>query len=143
MSDTITLKWTEEIEDKEIPEDSDDRWSEVEFEEDFPAKMEVCGRCDGHGTHMNESMGSYGYSAEEFDRDFDDDEKEEYFKRGGIYDVTCTECKGRNVVPVVNESLFTAEQKAMYARFVEYDEERAQSDAEFEAESRMERLMGC
>jgi len=139
MSDTIKLTWTQECED----ENSTDFGEDIEFEEEFPAKMEVCGRCEGHGSHMNESMGSYGYSSEEFDREFDDDEKKEYFKRGGIYDVRCTECHDLRVVPIVNESLFTAEQKKMYAAFVEYDEDRTRYDAEDAAEARMERLMGC
>lgn len=130
----VTLTWFEESDDDD----------EVEMEEKFPAKLEVCWKCEGHGTHLTPSIGEHAYSSEEFYESFDDEEsREQYFKRGGIYDVTCHECKGRNVLPVVDESAFNEEQKAMYARFVVADEERARHDAECREEARMERMMGC
>jgi hypothetical protein len=68
---------------------------------EIPAKHEVCDRCEGHGTHLNPSIGEHAYTQEEFDEAFDDDEsRENYFKRGGIYDVTCHDCGGKRVVAV-------------------------------------------
>lgn len=139
MSNTIELTWTEEDED----ENSESYGDEIEFVETFPAKMEVCPNCEGHGTHLREGMRYHAYTREEFENEFDDEMKEEYFKRGGIYDVQCSECKGLRVVPVVNEDALNKEQKELYARYQKYEEERAQDDAAYEAECRMERLMGC
>ncbi len=133
MSDTITLTWIEE----------DDNGNEIEFEEEFPSKMEVCSRCEGHGMHLHPDIGSHAYSMEEFNNEFDDEGKEEYFRRGGIYDVKCEECKGLRVVPVVAENLFNEKHKELYARYEEYERERARHDAEYESMCRMERMMGC
>lgn len=51
---------------------------------------------------MNESMRSHAYTLEEFNRDFDDEEKQEYFRRGGMYDVQCPTCHGKNVVEEID-----------------------------------------
>ncbi len=103
-------------------------WTDEETEEEvthtFPSKNEVCSRCEGFGSHLNPSIGEHAYTMEEFNEAFDDEGKEEYFKRGGIYDVTCYECKGNKVVPVVDEENLTEEQKKLYAQYEEYEEER-------------------
>lgn len=96
----------------------------------FPSVNEVCGHCEGYGTHLNPSIGQHAYSQEEFNESFDDEGKEEYFKRGGIYDVQCEVCKGNKVVPAVDESRLSDEQKALYAQYQESEEESARSDAE-------------
>src|ERR1700744_5970426 len=86
----------------------------------LPSKKIVCTRCDGHGTHLNPSIGSHAYSAEEFDEAFEpgSEEREHYFRRGGMYDVSCEECKGKNVVDVVDEdSCKSAEDKAHLAAY--------------------------
>jgi RecJ-like exonuclease len=110
-----------------------------EIELDLPYRMEVCGNCEGHGTVMNESMRNHAYSAEEFAESFPEDEdREQYFKRGGIYDVVCTACHGKNVVPVVDEERLTKEQKAEYEEYLKH----AQEMARYAAEDRREREMG-
>lgn len=101
-----------------------------EIEHSFPAKNEVCSRCEGHGSHLNPSIGSHAYTLEEFNESFDDEGREEYFKRGGIYDVQCEECKGKNVVLVADENNFSAEDKVLYTQYQEYEEQRAQWDHE-------------
>jgi hypothetical protein len=89
---TDTIEWLEN-------EGSDD-----EILHKLPAKYEVCGRCEGHGTHLNPSIGEHCYTQEEFDEAFDDDEsREAYFTRGGMYDVQCEECHGARVVLVIDE----------------------------------------
>lgn len=106
----------------------------------LPARHEVCSRCEGHGTHLNPSIGEHAYTMEEFHEAFDDEEARQYFTRGGIYDVTCQECLGRNVVKVVDVSACSSpEQKALLKRF--QDSER--DDAEYEALCRSEARMGC
>ena len=114
-----------------------------EIEVKLPAKKEVCPRCEGHGTHLTPSIGEHAYSAEEFYEAFSEEEdRAEYFKRGGIYDVTCHECKGQNVIDVVDEDACTSdEQKAHLAAWENEEEEHARYEAEARAEARMERLM--
>ena len=121
----------------------DDDGNETEHE--LPSKMIVCERCEGHGTHLTPSIGEHAYSQEEFYDSFDDEGREEYFRRGGIYDVTCFDCKGKNVVQVVDSELCEKNEKLkpIYEQWCEQEEDRAQSDAEYESVCRMERLMGC
>lgn len=114
----------------------DDEGEEVKHT--FPAVNEVCDDCEGNGTVMNESMRSYAYTSD--DEEMHDPEfREEYFKRGGIYDVQCPTCKGNNVVPVVNEeALKTDEEKALFKSYQESEERSARYDAEDRAIRRME-----
>lgn len=97
---------------------------------DLPSKMEVCPDCDGHGTTLCEGMKGHAYSAEEFAEDFDPEEQGEYFKRGGMYDVQCSTCKGKNVVPVVDEEELTPAQKEFYEAYCEYESTCARFDRE-------------
>lgn len=101
----------------------DDDGGEVEYS--LPAKNEVCSRCEGHGTHLNPSIGEHAYSAEEFAESFDEEEQEEYFRHGGMYDVSCEVCKGNRVVPIVNEDALNTEQKKIYDRWQEQEEDAA------------------
>jgi RecJ-like exonuclease len=106
----------------------DDEGEEVEHT--FPSVNEVCPRCEGFGTHLTPSIGQHAYSQEEFYESFaDEEDREQYFKRGGIYDVTCEECKGNKVVPVVDERHLTEDQKKVYKEWQEYQEEVAREDA--------------
>jgi RecJ-like exonuclease len=75
------------------------RHSDREFEVVFPARYEVCDRCDGKGTHTNPAIDGNGISPEEFRED--PDFEEAYFR--GDYDVSCSVCHGQRVVAVVDE----------------------------------------
>jgi len=76
--------------------------------ETLPAKFIVCPECEGHGVVLNPSMAGHCYTQEDFNEAFDDeDDRAEYFKRGGKYDVQCPHCKGKNVVLVVDYLNFT------------------------------------
>ena len=78
----------------------------------LPAMFIVCQNCEGHGTVMNLNMGGHCYTQEEFDEQFDADDRHEYFKRGGKYDVQCPLCKGARVLKVIAADEFlTDEQK--------------------------------
>lgn len=111
-----------------------------EVEAELPATNEVCAKCDGHGTHLNPSIGDHAYSAEEFAESFDEEEREEYFRRGGRYDVTCECCKGKNVVKVINrEACTTEEQKAHLVAYDAHMEEEEMYESERRAEARWER----
>lgn len=98
---------------------------------ELPSKLEVCGRCRGRGVHDHEAF-SNGISMDEFreDPDFYDD------YRAGVYDVTCSECGGRNVVPVVDEVLTTAADLQAYYRHL-------QEEASYRRECEAERRMGA
>ncbi len=109
-----------------------------EEEVSFPVKLEVCSRCEGHGTHLTPSIGEHAYTSEEFFEEFDEEGREEYFKRGGMYDVRCTRCNGKNVEPVIDEDAVKRDPvlAAQYARLEEQWEEEAQDRAERESERR-------
>jgi len=62
----------------------------------IPAIFEVCGLCDGKGSHVNPSIDSNGITAEEWD-DWDNEDRENYMNGG--YDVPCYKCGGKRVIP--------------------------------------------
>jgi hypothetical protein len=109
----------------------------TEVEVVVPARMEVCPRCEGYGTHLNPNIGEHAYSQEEFDEAFEpgSEEREHYFKRGGIYDVTCRECRGQRVIAVPDETRINK-------RLMKFIEKVLESDARDEAEQAYERKMG-
>lgn len=67
----------------------------------FPAKKEVCPRCRGNGAITNPNIGAI--TSEEWERDWDYEERENYF--AGVYDVDCPECNGMRVVNVIDTDL--------------------------------------
>ena len=104
---------------------------------ELPSRFEVCSRCDGHGTHLTPSMGEHAYSEEEFEETFhDDDDREEYFKRGGIYDVQCETCHGERVQEVVDEATCPAD---LLKKYQEYQRDQYN----YERECAAERAMGA
>lgn len=116
----------------------DENGEAVEVE--LPGKMAVCPRCEGHGTHLNPAIGEHAYSAEEFAEAFPEPEdREQYFRRGGIYDVKCEECGGRNVVPEVDEAACTEEQKVHLRAYHAY----LDREAEYRRECEYERRFCC
>ena len=116
-----------------------------ESEHKLPIKFEVCSDCHGHGMVLNESMRDYGYSAEEFNESFDDEEKEHYFTRGGMYDVSCPTCKGERVEAVLDEDAIKLNPKLqeIFDQCEEQETERQAADAEDRAYGRLESMMGC
>ena len=81
-------------------------------EEPLPMKWAVCPVCDGKGSHVNPSIDANGISREQFEDD--PDFAEQYWN--GTYDQTCTRCKGRTTVPVVDEDACDSLLLAMYRR---------------------------
>jgi len=119
----------------------DDTDENPEREVTFPAEYCVCPKCEGHGTILNPSIGEHAFSAEEFYETFDEEGQREYFRRGGIYDVRCPECNGRNVVPQIAVSKLTESQMQDYLVWSEERRDRAQFEREWAAEIRRERAM--
>lgn len=102
------------------------------LETELPTMFAVCGRCDGHGSHVNEAIDGNGISVDEFAED--PEFAENYFN--GMYDVQCTECNGLRVVPVVDESRCSADLLAAY-------HEKLEGDYAYAAECAAERRMGA
>jgi hypothetical protein len=113
----------------------DDDGNEVTM--DLPSHKVVCDDCEGEGTVLCSGMRYHCYSEEEFYASFDEEEREEYFRRGGRYDVTCPTCKGKNVVDAVNIDACTPEQKEHYEAHQEQEREYAAWDLEGIAERRL------
>ena len=64
-------------------------------------RWEVCGTCDGEGRHVNPSIDASGITDTEW-AEWEPDDRMMY--TSGAYDQTCNECKGKRVVPVVDET---------------------------------------
>lgn len=109
-----------------------------EIELSLPSKMEVCFDCGGEGMVLTEGMRNHAYSSEEFFQEFDEEERVEYFRRGGRYDVVCPTCHGANVVSVVDEAFIHEKDKVEYAEYQKSQERKARYDAEDRATYRME-----
>lgn len=103
-------------------------------ETELPAKFEVCDTCRGKGSHVNPSIDGNGLTAEDFAED--PDFREDYFS--GVYDVTCHECKGLRVVPVIDYDRLNEGQKVIAANYEKRERMRAQWDAEDRHTRRME-----
>lgn len=103
------------------------------YGETFPAKWEVCPRCDGTGKHVNPAVDGNGITRDEMDElgpDFFDD------YMSGVYDVACEECNGERLILVLDEDLATPDQVSRY-------EELQEEENNFRAEVLAERRMGA
>ena len=112
----------------EVYDEDTDESTELEV----PIVMEVCSTCDGRGKHVNPSIDSGGISADDFAED--PDFAEEY--RRGAYDVTCYECAGKRVVPVLDEDRLPPEIRKNLR-------EKAEADESYRRECEAERRMGA
>lgn len=119
-------------------EDSDGNVISVPYE--FPARKEICHRCDGEGQHTNPNIDGHGITAEEWHNEWDEDEREGYMN--GRYDVVCEECRGNKIVMVIDEETIqsngTEECRVMYAIYQKQLEDKAASDQEDAYTRRME-----
>lgn len=73
-----------------------EKWEDVEMA--LPSKNEVCGNCQGYGTHDHRGIIDGALTE---DQVRDPDFMEDY--ANGNYSVPCEECGGANVVLVVDE----------------------------------------
>lgn len=102
----------------------------------LPAKFEVCTRCRGEGTHTDPSIDGNGITASEMD-ELGDDFREDYMS--GVYDITCTECKGARVIAVPDRARWTSAQKRAYREAQKREQEWARDDA---SEARLRQMEG-
>ncbi len=101
----------------------------------FNVRFEVCDLCHGKGTMVNPSIDAGGLGAYDFHED--PDFYEDY--HSGRFDVTCSQCKGKRVVPVICDAYLTSEQERALKIMKEQAEDAAYAHAERMAEMRM----GC
>jgi predicted methyltransferase len=101
------------------------------YEVRLPTKREVCHRCDGGGRHVNPAIDGNGITGDEM-AELGEDFREDYLT--GVYDVTCEECGGRNVVDVVDEDRCDPE---MLIEFINHVNEEYSYRAMVAAERRM------
>lgn len=108
----------------------------VEVEHALPFTWEICSSCRGRGSYVNPSIDAHGISAEEWDRDWSDEDREGYFE--GRYDVTCQNCRGRRVEPQPTEpaAYASAEHKAAWKAYQEWAESESADRRERESEAR-------
>jgi hypothetical protein len=108
----------------------------------LPATYAVCSDCEGEGMVMNESMRHHAYAQEEFEETFwEDEDREQYFRRGGIYDVQCPTCGGKRVEAVVDRAACERDPE-LNALLFAYDE-KLTDEARYERERAAERRMGA
>lgn len=101
-----------------LPED------DSQYRIDLPSEWEICGRCDGHGTHTNPNIDGNGISQDEWEGPDWDDESREMYRTGG-FDVRCEAgCEGGKVL-VVKEEALTADQRRVYEEWMRDESESA------------------
>lgn len=93
----------------------------------IPARWEICPRCNGEGTHVNLNIDGHGISQDEWERDWGDEERENYYN--GVYDVVCEAGCTSGKTLVGDEARMTAEQRELHARWLEEEAERKADDA--------------
>ncbi len=121
------LKWWDRLDERRQTAFVSVDW---DVEQEIPIRWEVCGTCEGKGSHVNPGIDAHGLSREDFDED--PDFAEDYFS--GRYDVQCNECDGRRVVPVPDEERATKEQIEAVESLIQ---DRIDMENEYEAERRM------
>ena len=101
----------------------------------FKVRFEVCDLCHGKGTMVNPSIDCGGLTEDDF---YDDPDFEEDY-HSGRYDVRCSKCSGKRVVPVIDDYNLTDDQKRALKIMRQQAEDAAYDHAERMAEMRM----GC
>lgn len=101
----------------------------------FPAKFELCPTCNGKGSHVNPGIDSHGITSDEWHNNWSYEEREQYMSGG--YDVSCYECNGRRVVPVVDEDRCSDDIKGKLALWNKQLEAQARYDSEYRKEVEM------
>ena len=113
-------------------EDNDD----IETKHSVPGEWEICYRCQGNGKHTNPNIDGHGITSDEWENDWDDDERKEYMSGG--YDVPCEYKCSDGKVLVPNEKMCSKEQLELLQKYNEQEAERCCWNAEEAQYRRME-----
>lgn len=117
---------------------------EIAVPVEMPTKREVCHRCEGYGTHLNPSIGEHAYTREEFYEAFyDEEDREQYFRRGGIYDVQCVECRGERVVDQIDREACKKSQNPLVRFALEFQDLSEREERDYQRMCADERRFGC
>ena len=103
------------------------------YEIKLPTVVVVCYRCGGRGMHTNPAIDGNGISSEEM-HERGEEFLEDYL--GGLYDITCQECNGRNVVEEVDEAKLDPATLKEWRQWL-------QDEADVYAMEAAERAYGC
>ena len=98
-------------------EDKDGYETEVKL----PTTRIVCPRCRGTGVHDHPAFCN-GFTSDEM-QELGQDFQEDYMS--GVYDVTCEDCNGANVVEVVDTERLKPEHRDAWQSHCEYQNELA------------------
>lgn len=126
-------------------EDCEGEWTEQsktwEEEIELPANYEICSTCLGEGSHVNPSIDSHGITMDEWENEWDDESREMYLSGG--YDVTCNECKGLRVVPVIDEKYINQYGTEKQRKALKYHNESLKEEAQYNRMVASEIAYGC
>lgn len=100
---------------------------------ELPKKKIVCPTCNGKGTHVNPSIDAHGLSREDFDED--PDFARDYMS--GVYDVSCYECRGNNVVDALDEGALKRSNPELLKEWREWLDSAYETEAVYASERRM------
>ena len=100
-----TPNWFSSFDESKMLATIDELEIDGELKEDIKVVcyFEVCGTCNGKGTHVNPAVDSNGITGDEWNRDWSYEGQQDYLN--GLYDVTCYECDGKRVVPEPSEHM--------------------------------------
>jgi RecJ-like exonuclease len=97
-----------------------------------PMVWEICSVCRGNGQH---SHGIGAITQEEWFRDWDEDERENYMN--GFYDKPCEACQATGKVYVIDVDRFEVQHPELFKAYIEQCEEEAAYQRMCDAERRM------
>jgi len=101
----------------------------------LPFIFDVCPTCNGKGSYVNPDIDFNGITEGEWEN-WSYGEQEEYLS--GYYDITCAECNGQRVVPIIDKT-YLSEAEKVFVKMVEKKREEEYREA---VESQREFEMG-
>jgi hypothetical protein len=107
----------------------------VKINETVPVKMEVCPSCGGFGKYVNPNIDRNGLTQEDFDDD--PDFRENYFD--GLYDITCTQCKGEKLIPTIDVNNINGALKEKVEKYLDFIRQQEEDEYYYRRECEAER----
>jgi len=111
--------------------DKDGKRKDIYEEKEVASKRIVCDVCNGDGTHVNPAIDGNGITADEM-HELGDDFRDSYM--AGHFDVCCSECKGQNVIDVIDMEALSETDQAGYWAY-KNEESQAYWESEYERQA--------